>query len=290
LLPIASGAGIFLLLGEFSGDDRKLLVPIGIFGAVVTFGLFMYELRGIEDCTALRERARNIEHRLGIPVDLSQFGRWWGGKLSLVDEIGAAWIVYTAVLASWIFVAGAGLLRDWPGWLAVLSGGMLALGFLLVVVLALSPRGPWGGHDFWGRRRRSPPFEPIPDHIALRVADYEATVDWYMSKLGFEVQQRWSSGDMRLAYLTRGDVKVEIIGDGRVPDRPAEVEDLDNSFGRGGYHHLCLAVDDLDSFLAELERNEVTVLKEPFVVQEIHRRLAFIKDCNGNLIELAAAY
>jgi catechol 2,3-dioxygenase-like lactoylglutathione lyase family enzyme len=163
------------------------------------------------------------------------------------------------------------------------------VGFLLVVVLALSPVGPWD-HDLWGRRRRSRPFEPVPDHIALRVADYEATVDWYITKLGFEVQQQWSSGDMRLAYLTRGVVKVEIIGDGHRPEPLAEVKDLDNSFGRGGYHHLCLAVDDLDSILAELRRCEVTIMKEPFVLEEIHRRLAFIQDCDGNLIELSAAY
>jgi hypothetical protein len=93
LLPIASGAGIFLLLGQFDGDDRMLLVPIGLFGVAVTFGLFMYELRRIEDCTALRERAWNIEQHLGVRRDLSQFGDWPGGKGNLADEIGAAWIV-----------------------------------------------------------------------------------------------------------------------------------------------------------------------------------------------------
>jgi hypothetical protein len=158
LLPIASGAGIFLLLGKFSGDDRRLLAPIGLFGAAVTVGLFMYELRGIEDCTALRQRAWNIEQRLGIPTDVSQFGSWPGGKLNLVDEIGASWIVYPAVFASWIFVFGAGLAAltgPWPLWLAVLLGGILAVGLLLLVVVALSPVGPWG-HDFWGRRKQTP--------------------------------------------------------------------------------------------------------------------------------------
>jgi hypothetical protein len=155
LLPIASGAGIFLLFGQFTGDDRKLLAPIGLFGVAVTFGLFMYELRGIEDCTALRHRAWNMEQRLGIPKDVSQFGDWPGGKRNLADEIGAAWIVYTAVLASWIFVAGAGLASltgKWPLWLTIVSGTALAIAYVVVVVLALSPLG-WG-HDFWGRRRQ----------------------------------------------------------------------------------------------------------------------------------------
>jgi hypothetical protein len=158
LLPIASGAGIFLLLGKFNGGDRKLLVPVGLFGVAVTFGLFMYELRGIEDCTVLRGRAWNIERRLGIPDSMSQFGGWLaGGKRNLADEIGAAWIVYTTVLASWLFVAGAGLARltgTWPSWLAIELAIALGIVYLAVLVLALSRLGPWG-HDFWGRRTRT---------------------------------------------------------------------------------------------------------------------------------------
>lgn len=134
-----------------------------------------------------------------------------------------------------------------------------------------------------------PGFKPMAfgqDHIALRVADFDHTVRWYIDKLGFTPQQEWSSGDMRFGYLTGGDAKVEIIGDGRRPEPLPEVEDLDESFKREGYHHLCLAVDDLKQVLAELQRRGVTVLKEPFVIGEIDRRLAFIKDCNGNPIEL----
>jgi len=40
---------------------------------------------------------------------VGQFRNWPGGKRGLIDEIGAAWIIYTTVLASWIFVAGAGV-------------------------------------------------------------------------------------------------------------------------------------------------------------------------------------
>ena len=43
LLPIASGTGVFLLLGKLNGGDRKLLLAVGLFGFIVTFGLFMYD-------------------------------------------------------------------------------------------------------------------------------------------------------------------------------------------------------------------------------------------------------
>ena len=63
LLPIASGAGVFFLFDKLNGSDRKLLIAVGLFGAAVTFGLLMYELRGIEDCTVLRRRGWSWNRR-----------------------------------------------------------------------------------------------------------------------------------------------------------------------------------------------------------------------------------
>ena len=76
ILPIASGAGVGLLVasgnGELSSTEAALLVALGIFGVVVTAGLFLYELRQIDVCKQLRDRATAIESELGI--DAGQFG------------------------------------------------------------------------------------------------------------------------------------------------------------------------------------------------------------------------
>jgi hypothetical protein len=160
LLPIASGASVFLLLGKLDGGDRKLLLPVGVFGFVVTFGLFMYELRGIEDCTALRGHGLAIEEALGVHQDAGQYRYWPSGKLNLVDEVGAAWIVYVAVLGTWLFVALAGIASytgNWS-WPAEVGAGLgIGLGALLIVVFALLPvrRLNWAGHDYWTQRRRA---------------------------------------------------------------------------------------------------------------------------------------
>src|SRR5712691_940947 len=62
LLPIASGTGIFLLLGNKMNDEAKPhLVAIGTFGAMVTLGLFLYELRGIDKCNALIQCGKALE-------------------------------------------------------------------------------------------------------------------------------------------------------------------------------------------------------------------------------------
>src|SRR5438270_11244136 len=67
LLPIASGAGIFLLLGKLGGDNRWLLLPIGVFGAAVTWGLFMYEWRGIVDWKVVCGLLKNIGMVISVP-------------------------------------------------------------------------------------------------------------------------------------------------------------------------------------------------------------------------------
>lgn len=108
LLPIASGAGIFLLLNS-STPECGDLIAIGLFGSVVTLGLLLYDLRGIQDCITLRERGEHIEKELRMHVDHSHFRAWprpalWG----LTSEVGAGWLVYTAVMASWLYVAGSG--------------------------------------------------------------------------------------------------------------------------------------------------------------------------------------
>jgi hypothetical protein len=79
LLPIASGTGVGLLvaqnMGEASGTGAGLLIGLGIFWAVVTMGLFLYELGQIDVCKQLRNHAAWIERQLGI-----QAGRCGGRR------------------------------------------------------------------------------------------------------------------------------------------------------------------------------------------------------------------
>ena len=46
LLPLASGAGVFLLLSKDLGSDsRPHLLGVGVYGVIIALGLFLYELR-----------------------------------------------------------------------------------------------------------------------------------------------------------------------------------------------------------------------------------------------------
>lgn len=128
-------------------------------------------------------------------------------------------------------------------------------------------------------------------HVAVRVPDFEAARRWYVEKLDFRVIHEWPYADQRLAYVappTDDTFFVELLGDGEPKPIPKPVyTDLGDSLRLAGYHHFCLNVADMDATVAELRRRGVAIVTEPFELPAINRRLAFIADPFGNLVELA---
>lgn len=112
-LPLATGAGIFLLYaadGNLSDEMRKLLprlLPyIGLFGIIVTLGLFVYEIYGIMKCTALINTGKQMEGLLGIG------GQFQSRPSSFFNEPFAAGLIYPAVLAAWSYLPFAYINSD----------------------------------------------------------------------------------------------------------------------------------------------------------------------------------
>jgi hypothetical protein len=121
-LPLASGAGVFFLLGSVFDDPTKrafytpYLLPIGIFGFVVTLGLFSFEIYGIRKCHALIKAGQQIERALGID---GQFIHRPREVARVINEPFAAGIIYPAVLAGWLYIALLAVLPLYAGWIAV---------------------------------------------------------------------------------------------------------------------------------------------------------------------------
>jgi catechol 2,3-dioxygenase-like lactoylglutathione lyase family enzyme len=138
---------------------------------------------------------------------------------------------------------------------------------------------------------RSPFASMKGHHVAIRVPDFEVAKRWFVEKLDFRVIHEWPYADQHLAYVappTDDTFFVEILGDGDPKPIPKPVySDLGDSLRLAGYHHFCLNVRDIDATVAELRRREVTIVTEPFELRAINRRLAFLADPFGNLIELA---
>lgn len=129
------------------------------------------------------------------------------------------------------------------------------------------------------------------NHVAVRVPDFDQAVKWYVEKLDFRVVHQWPYADQKLAYVapaTDDNFSVELLAGGEPKPIPKPVySDLGDSMRLAGYHHFCLSVDSIEAAIEELRRRGVKIVTEPFYLEEINRKLAFISDPFGNLIELA---
>ena len=104
-LPVATGAGIFFLVTDKEKMDfvQPHLQSVGVFGFVITLGLFFYEFYGIKKCTHIIWAGKRIEREMNIGD--GQFTSRPGGVAGLINEPFAAGVIYPAVLAAWTFIA-----------------------------------------------------------------------------------------------------------------------------------------------------------------------------------------
>ncbi|HEU5315103.1 MAG TPA: VOC family protein [Chloroflexota bacterium] len=117
-------------------------------------------------------------------------------------------------------------------------------------------------------------------HVAFRVRDFDASIKWYGEALGAVEAFRATrdDGSPQLVYLEFGPGQfVELFPNGKNPiEQPADPI---------GYGHLCLQVEDLDTTLKHFAALGVAPLAAPRT-GTAGQKLAFIKDLDGNRIEL----
>ncbi|MCI4064929.1 VOC family protein [Micromonospora sp. R77] len=125
------------------------------------------------------------------------------------------------------------------------------------------------------------------DHVGVSVTpeELDATVDWYSSKLGFTVDQRFDSHGTTFVFLVSGPVKIELLAG--ASNRQAPTRDVLTSMDPARLHHFCLAVEDLDATVAALRDLDVPLIGGPMQVAAIGQRIAFVTDNLGNIIEFA---
>jgi catechol 2,3-dioxygenase-like lactoylglutathione lyase family enzyme len=139
---------------------------------------------------------------------------------------------------------------------------------------------------------KASPFADVRGHhVAVRVPDRAEALKWYTEKLDWRVVHLWPFADEELAYIAPPNddtFMVELLAGGNPgPLAAPAYSDLGESLRHAGYHHFCLMVDNIDVTIAEFRKRGVKIVTEPFQLDDISRKLAFIADPFGNLIELA---
>jgi hypothetical protein len=166
LLPIASGAGVFLLLSKDLGSDaRPHLLGIGVYGAAIAVGLFLYELRGIQRCNALRQCGQGLE-----VVMLDEHRRRGAFRsepaAALNGFVGATWaalIIYPMVIAGWGYVSclGSACVRPNDRWPLAVAAGLFVL----------SSAAGWSVNRYQGKSSKELTMDPLPDELVRLNAD-----------------------------------------------------------------------------------------------------------------------
>ena len=122
LLPLASGTGIYLLIPKGNPNDLApaYFLAIGLFGVLVTLGLFLHEIRGIKECGDLIKVGRSLEEMMGLTdgqfIREDEYYHCQTKRLKklshkYIGPIGAGRIIYLSMIVAWLFVAAIGVTR-----------------------------------------------------------------------------------------------------------------------------------------------------------------------------------
>ena len=125
-------------------------------------------------------------------------------------------------------------------------------------------------------------------HVASVVRDIDASVDFHTRVLGLALEQvaEVPSQEVRIAFLTAGDSKIELVSP---TNETSGVARFLESKGEG-FHHLCLEVANIDAELERLAAAGIQLINVA-AVEGVEGPVAFLhpKSCHGILVELIEA-
>ncbi len=125
------------------------------------------------------------------------------------------------------------------------------------------------------------------EHVMVATPDYDGTIAWYRENLGFRIKHEWivpEFPDLQLAYLEKNDFIVEIVASPNTAEM-SRLDDFAERLRRPGIGHFAFLVNDVDAVTAALEAKGVEVVVPPTSFPDSGRRLSFIEDNNGYMIE-----
>jgi len=123
------------------------------------------------------------------------------------------------------------------------------------------------------------------EHVGIVVRDVEASRTLWEDCFGIKLSGTEENTTRRLALYPVGDSMVELLS-GLTPDsKQAKLI----AEGKGGLHHICFEVENIDEALAELKAKGIPLLDENPRIGHAGCRIAFIDPSatESCLIELA---
>ncbi len=127
------------------------------------------------------------------------------------------------------------------------------------------------------------------DHIGIAVPNLEEAVRTYTTLLGKKPDhfEEVAEQKAKTAFFAIDDSNLEFL-QSTSPDGPIG-KFIEKNGGRGGIHHICIQVDDIEAALAEYKKAGVLLIDEKPRIGAHGKKIAFVhpKSTGGVLVELA---
>jgi len=116
-------------------------------------------------------------------------------------------------------------------------------------------------------------------HTCLNVSDLDKSIKFYTENIGLRFVSR--------REITQNNAEIAFLRD----DKDAAIElthwrDKATLTEGDNFDHIAFEVDDVKEAIEQLRRKGVTIAMEPFSLQGSSSKIAFIKDPDGNWLEL----
>ena len=126
------------------------------------------------------------------------------------------------------------------------------------------------------------------NHIAIATPKLDEAVETYKNMLGVKISSPIDQIDhgVRVVFIELPNTKIELL---EPLGEKSPIENFLEKNKKGGIHHICFEVEDINSAILSLEKDGATVLGDGEAKIGAHGNpVIFLhpKDFNGTLIEL----
>ena len=126
------------------------------------------------------------------------------------------------------------------------------------------------------------------NHIAIAVPNIKAAADQYRNIFGAKVSEEVEQPDhgVTTVFIDLGNTKIELL---EVLGEDSPIQKFIDKNPKGGMHHICLEVENINDAIEKLNTHEVSITGTGKPKIGAHGKpVVFLhpKDCNGTLIEL----
>ena len=127
------------------------------------------------------------------------------------------------------------------------------------------------------------------DHIAIAVPEFDQAISIYKNFLGKDPEhvEEIEDQQVKAAFFGVGETNLELLFP--TSDESPIATFLEKRKGKGGLHHICLEVSDLEKHIEELKKQGVRFINETPKMGAHSKKIVFIhpKSTGGVLIELS---